>query len=249
MAGKYGSPDVFGYVDGYDLQLDGVQNLAIKQEALMNETHGVGDSDVEQTPTGVRRCTAVAEGAFWDTTLNHIHDAHVGSVPVTPQDAVRIMSMGFATEVIGQPFYGIEGAYSGEYEVLAEQNNLQKANVAFAISGTCEEGVILETATRTVDGDTQANSVDNGASSANGGTGYLQVVAHTGFTDAIIKIQDSTDDAVFVDLITFTTVTPAGAPEAERATVSGTVDRYLAVDVDVTGAGSITLFVGFVRNP
>ena len=38
-----------------------------------------------------------------------------------------------------------------------------------------------------------------------------------------------------------------GAPAKERATVAGTVDRYLSFDGDVTGSGSITVFCGCAR--
>lgn len=84
------------------------------------------------------------------------------------------------------------------------------------------------------------------SNSPNGAVGYLQVTAFSGFSQAVIKIRDSADDTTYADLIQFSTVTTA--PTAERATVAGTVDRYACVDGDVTGSGSITVFVGLCRN-
>lgn len=89
------------------------------------------------------------------------------------------------------------------------------------------------------------------ANSANGGAGYLQVTALDlgGYTDAVVKIRDSADNVTFADLITFTAVT--AAPDAERKTVTGTVDRYLATSLAFSGAGSnpsITYAVGFARG-
>jgi hypothetical protein len=84
------------------------------------------------------------------------------------------------------------------------------------------------------------------ANSANGGVGYLAVSACSGFTNFVGKIRDSADDSVYADLITFTD--NVSDPFAERLTVSGTVDRYLCFDGNVTGAGSITLLVGFART-
>jgi hypothetical protein len=84
------------------------------------------------------------------------------------------------------------------------------------------------------------------ANTVNGGAGYQQVSAFSGFTGFIGKIRSSADDVTYADLITFTNVT--AAPAAERKTVTGTVDRYLCFDGDVTGAGSITPFAGFARS-
>jgi len=84
------------------------------------------------------------------------------------------------------------------------------------------------------------------ANSSGGGAGYQQVTALSGFTGYVGKVRDSADDVTYADLVTFANVT--SAPAAEIATVSGTVDRYLAVDGNVTGTGSITVFIGFARR-
>jgi hypothetical protein len=84
------------------------------------------------------------------------------------------------------------------------------------------------------------------SNSRNGGAGYLEVSAYSGFTSVVVKIRSSPDDVTYADLITFTTVT--AAPAAERIAVAGTVDRYLCVTGTVTGSGSITPFVGFARG-
>jgi len=84
------------------------------------------------------------------------------------------------------------------------------------------------------------------SNSAGGGVGYLQVKAISGFTNFVAKVRDSADNTTFADLVTFTdSVTD---PHAERKAVAGTVDRYLAVDGNVTGTGSITSLVGFARS-
>lgn len=84
------------------------------------------------------------------------------------------------------------------------------------------------------------------ANSTGGGIGFQQVTAFSGFTGFVGKVRDSADDTTYADLVTFANVT--SAPSAEAVTVSGTVDRYLAVDGNVTGSGSITLFIGFARR-
>jgi len=85
------------------------------------------------------------------------------------------------------------------------------------------------------------------SNTSNGGAGYQMVSALSGFSGFVGKIRDSADDITYGDLLTFTNVT--AAPAAERLTnVADTVvDRYLSFNGDVTGAGSITVFVGFAR--
>jgi len=82
------------------------------------------------------------------------------------------------------------------------------------------------------------------SNSSNGGVGYLQVTAFSGFTGVIHKIMHSPDDVTYAALVIFTNVTAIGR---QRIEVAGNVDRYLSSSIDVTGAGSITPFMGFSR--
>jgi hypothetical protein len=81
--------------------------------------------------------------------------------------------------------------------------------------------------------------------SANGAAGYLMVKSMAGITSVTVKIRDSADNTTYADLITFTAAT--AAPAKERKTVTGQVDRFLCVDGDVTGTGSITPIVALAR--
>lgn len=83
------------------------------------------------------------------------------------------------------------------------------------------------------------------ADSNAGGVGYIQVSGYSGFTNVVAKIMDSPDDVTYATLITFTTITGI---TKERLTVAGVVDRYLCSNGVVSGAGSITIFMGFCRN-
>lgn len=83
------------------------------------------------------------------------------------------------------------------------------------------------------------------ASTVNGAVGFLQVTACTGFTNFVGKIRDSADNSTYADLVTF--ADNVVAPYAERVAVAGTVDRYLIIDGNVTGSGSITLLIGCAR--
>lgn len=90
---------------------------------------------------------------------------------------------------------------------------------------------------------TNGASVDNAASSANGGRANLHVTAATG-TGGTIKIQHSSDNSVWVDLVTFTASTAASC---QTSTVTGTVNRYLRCASTINSSSSVTFVTGFAR--
>ena len=243
--GKFGPASGICLVDGYNVLSNKITSLSEKATSEMTDTTGLGDSFYETSPIGRTTLEVVQEGAFFDTTANYSHAAFSGSLPSSPQSSARVMCVGFAGQTTGYPFVGFEGTYSNEYEVVAELGNLQKANVTYTMTGKRSAGVILQPlATKTADWNTQSSSVDNSASTSGGGEGFMQVTAATGFSAFVGTIQHSADDTTFAALINFTDLTSVGA---ERKTVSGTVNRYLAFAGNVTGSGSITVFAGFAR--
>ncbi|MFI7707607.1 hypothetical protein [Nonomuraea sp. NPDC049480] len=92
-----------------------------------------------------------------------------------------------------------------------------------------------------------STSVDNGASSANGGVASLHVTAASGTTPSLTaKVQHSVDNSVWVDLITFTAATAAGS---QRRTVTGTVNRYVRETHTISGTTpSFTYAAAFARR-
>ena len=91
------------------------------------------------------------------------------------------------------------------------------------------------------------SSVDNAASSANGGAAILHVPTNTVNGNTTIKVQHSANDASWADLISFTAV-GSSAKTSEIKAVSGTVNRYLRVTASTAGSsGSITFMVAAAR--
>lgn len=84
------------------------------------------------------------------------------------------------------------------------------------------------------------------SNSSNGASGYQEVTSMSGFTGYVGKLRDSPDDITYADLLTFANVT--AAPNAQRVTVAGVIDRYVSHDGDVTGSGSLTVFSGLARS-
>ncbi len=91
------------------------------------------------------------------------------------------------------------------------------------------------------------SSVDNSASSANGGAATLHIPANTVNGNTTIKVQHSANNSTWADLITFTNVAASTATSEIKA-VSGTVNRYLRATASTAGSsGSITFMIAFAR--
>jgi hypothetical protein len=245
--GKFGPASGLLMVDGYNMLSNKITGLTEKATSQLVETTGIGDTFYETAPTGITTVEVTQTGAFFDTTTNYSHDAFSGSVPTSPQATARVICLGFAGQTIGYPMVGYQGSWSQDYEVVAEQGNLQKANVTYAMTGTRSAGVILEKlVTKTDSWDTTSTPVDNSASSSAGGVGFIQCTAASGFSGFVGTVRHSSDDVTYSDLLSFTD--NVSAPFAERVSVSGTVNRYLSFTGIITGTGSITVFCGFSRS-
>ena len=101
-----------------------------------------------------------------------------------------------------------------------------------------EMGATSRTATLT------GASVDNGAESTGGAEGFLHITVSDGGTWSL-KIQDSTNDSDWTDLLTF--AADGSAIAAERKAVAGTVDQYTRVLFSRT-SGAITVACAIVRK-
>lgn len=240
--GTYGSASVaFILSGGYSLLGDSIE-LSDKIEALTDESMSLGDSWPEPSAVGVSRADLTQRGYFNDTALA------LNAALVEAQGTSRVFCYGVEGNTAGKHFTGYAGALEAQVERIATLGKLHRVNVSYRGNGAVEQGFIHQAlAAVTVDFDTtSAGYIDNAASSASGGSGYVQVSAYSGFTNVIVKLRHSTDHVSWSDLITFATIT--SAPTAERKTVAGTINRYTAVDVNVTGSGSITLMIGLARN-
>jgi hypothetical protein len=100
----------------------------------------------------------------------------------------------------------------------------------------------LAAVTTTFDG----TGVDETEASANGGVGHLHVTAFSG-TNGTFKIQHSTDNVTFADLISFVSVTAVGSQRIELA--AGTaVNRYVRAICSTDNFTSATIQISFARR-
>lgn len=243
---KWGSNAGFVLIDGYDLA--GVSTaLEDSVEAMTEDTMGIGDSWPEPSYVGLKQWSLTQDGYF-DDAAGSSNAALVGS-----HGAQRVASYGYEGNTVGKKFVAAAGAVQVDYRRVVARGELHKANAAYQGSGRVWEGVILHRLTaETANGNTEgADSVDNLASSANGGAWFLHIVALTlgGYTDLTVKLRHSADDITYADKDTATAVT--AAPAAQARTVTGTINQYAACSWAFTGAGSgpsATFFVGLARG-
>lgn len=171
-----------------------------------------------------------------------VHDELNSAVGTDNGLLVSVAPEGFA---VGKPAFLAAGDPTN-YDIAASVND----PVGFTVEAQPDDGVDWGVALHDLTAETataNGTSVDNTASSANGGVAILHVTAASGTTpSATIKVQHSTDNSVFTDLITMTAATAA---TSERKTATGTVNRYVRATWTISGTTpSFTFAVSFARR-
>lgn len=236
----FGAPNV-GFVLLGGRSLAGyMTEIQDSQEAVLEETTGLGDSDDSWAKVGVNKATVKLMGIYNSTDF------------VTAVEVATTQPLMYCLEgnTIGNEFTGIDGV-KGKLDRNAVRDQLHRIEIDFKAETAMDKGKVLADHVARTDATGVTTTVDNAASSANGAVGYLGVSILTlgGYTNIIVKIRDSTDDVSFADLIEFAAVT--AAPASERKTVTGTVNRYVHTSLTWTGSGSsetTTYAVGMRRN-
>jgi hypothetical protein len=102
----------------------------------------------------------------------------------------------------------------------------------------------------TFTGTTNGTTVDESASTSFGWAAHLHVKTYSGFTNLIVKIQDSADGAAWADLsgATFATLTGVGEQRLEAATSTAVVRQFVRAVLTTTGAGSFNAAVVLARR-
>lgn len=128
--------------------------------------------------------------------------------------------------------YGLSSSVSEAVGITAE----------FKPTSSIGGGVLLAPLTART-GTVNLTSVDNSASSTGGYRANIHVTAFSG-TSVVIKVQHSTDNSSWSDLVTFTSITAA---TSESSAATGTVNRYVRAIVASGTFTSVTACVTFAR--
>lgn len=227
------------YVNGYNLT-GSFRDAEIEGSKSLADSTTFGKSTREYL-AGVVDGMLSGEGLFEGSAndVDEVLQPILGSDPST-------WCVLFGGDTVGNRVAGLS-AIETRYSVKAPVADVVRLNVE-AHSKVGREGLVNHYPLAATTGDTNGTAVDGGAASTAGGVGYVQVTAFSGFSGVSVKIQDSADGSTdWQDILTFTNITAARAKE--RVAITGTVRRYTRAVIDVTGTGSITVFVAFGRKP
>ena len=210
------------YVEGNDLSGDAnaLDGAGYTQETL--DTTTLNEAAVSRIYG--RTDGSLSVNGFFDNASNKIHEtftSNSGKLPTA--DQVVLVPLGAS---VGDEMVGISTKES-EYNVSRSQGSAMTVSSTFSGNGMGGEfGEMLTAHDDTHASATDGTAVDNSASTSSGGSGYLQIMS-LGSGTVDIKIEDSSDNATWSDLVTFTSAGTSDVPKAERIEVSGTVDRYI----------------------
>lgn len=236
---RYGSKDVaFLLADGYELAPDLV-SLRVGVEAVTQEATGLMAAWPSHLAV-LRRASLETDG-YYDDRADGELAAFVGSEGIP-----RILCVGLNGNVIGRQLIGAAGAMRARVTRVASQGDLHRLRGEWTLTGEVDGRAVILHPHQAETANGQAAPVDNGASSAAGGAGYLQVSTASGTSPSLtVSIEHSADNLTYVALMTFAAATTRGA---QRLRVSGTVNRYVRAAWTVGGTSpSFTFAVGFER--
>jgi hypothetical protein len=139
--------------------------------------------------------------------------------------------------------YEISGAVADMVTISAE------AQASGTVGGF--DGGVLLAANQTVTATVANTGVDNAAASTNGGVAHLHVTTNTRNGAITVKVQHSSNNSTWADLLTFTATTSATTTSERIEVAAGTsVNRYVRANVSgfAGSSGSATITVGFARR-
>ena len=218
------------YANGYDLNTDVNALSGIGSTQTLLDVTPLSKSAAERI-IGLGDSTLTVNGWF-DNAAGMSHDAFKSIAG----DSEVIMTMGTSR---GDAACGMVADQSS-YNIDRSQGSAIATTVEFSTSDGAglNWGVVLTDGPEQTDSSaTNSTAVDNTSSSASGGIGLISVESIASGT-ATVKVQHSSDNVTFADLITFTGVT---ARTSEAISATGTVNRY--VRIQSSGTFSNLVFV------
>ena len=226
------------FIGGFDLTGDvGSVNDANITIGQLPQT-GLNKSAIERTRA--KRDGGISFASFFNDAAAQNHPVLTGLMGNRDQKIVIWAlsqtrgepALCFTSRVVSpyQRDHAADGAFTGTTTAVIDQD------------GVCEPTVLLTAPKDTHASASTSASVDGGASSANGASGYVSVLSIGSGTPTFI-LQDSANDSTFATLISFGA---QAVNTSERATVAGTVDRYTRPQT--TGTFTDAVFVMTIRR-
>ena len=207
------------YVEGNDLSGDA---NSLTGFGYSQENYDTTTLDLSAMSRIIGRVdSSVGVSAFFDSASTHISavaTANSGKLPAVDQDVLIALD-----SAIGSDCFAFVAKQS-DYNVSGSTGSPITVDVNYEVNGNLPDfGKMLTAFTDTHSSASSNASLDNSASSASGGTAYLQVFSLASGT-VVFKVEHSTNNASWSTLATFTGATGV---TAERVAITGTINRYV----------------------
>ncbi|MBN1535192.1 MAG: hypothetical protein JW908_00565 [Anaerolineales bacterium] len=232
------------YYAGYDLS--GLSNqFDFSVEFAEADTTGFlegAENSIPDEPKGSAALTV-----FLDPDTDKSHDALKTPGSYTDHHLCILLGQN-AAPTIGDPALAMV-CKQFSYNAKFARKSAVMADVAVNSAGELPDvnGIVL--ANTTITNTTTFSVVDHSESTEDGGAGYLQILTPASTDTYVIKIQHSSDNITYSDLITFTA---DGSARISERGESGdvTVNRYMRVLATRTGSAGddLKLCVVFARQ-
>ena len=234
-------------IDQHDMSpiLNSVNQSASADAA---EVTSFGQDDRAYIP-GLRTGTVSFEG-LGDFSSEEKDSAFDGELGSTDKSVISWFPNGFTAGNLG---YLASGCLTAR-GLNTPFDGAVSASVDYEVSGGIRQGNLLTSTATQATATTWASVNMGGTTHANGAVGHLHVLAATTSGSGVVArsalIQDSSNDSVWADLITFTDVAST-APQSsyERVSATGTVSNYVRARVDTQGSTAVSYIIALGRNP
>lgn len=230
------------YADEYDLS-PFFKSINISNSIGLDDTNTFGDLFKERDVPGLFESSAdfsgfydPATGASWARARTHLAGG-AALVTVVPEGAAVAGQVGALVE-LGK----------GQFSMTDVSLDVDKVT---PLAAKCDQddawdlGVLLHANTAET-GAANAAGVNETVATALGGVAHLHVTAWTG-TTAVLKVQDSVDNSVWTDLITFATVTGLTKERVELGAAAA-VKQYVRASVFSATITSMSFVMAFARR-
>lgn len=222
--------------------------------SYLNEVTAPITVDLAETTTlGKNDKTYIAGLADGTVSLSGMFDGSAGAIEPIVRAQLQaatgtVVTVGLGGTTVGSACRMLS-ARNTSMEISSPVGDVVALNTEIQADGGIDIGKILH-AMSSVTAGASDTSVDNAAASSNGGVAHLNVTVNTHDGDLVAKVQHSTDNSTWVDLVTFTTVaTTVTTSERVEVAAGTTVNRYLRCTYTMSGgSGAVTFVVAFARR-
>jgi hypothetical protein len=185
----------------------------------------------------------ISTSGLFDSTAGASDDVLTGLI-ADEDNTFTVLPSGVAA---GNPAVIANGQMTS-YEVSSPVGDVISISAEVQADGGLLHGVALTGLVNTGSASAATTGINNGSSTANGGLFNLHVTANSRDGAATLKVQHSSDNVSYVDLVTFTAVS-ASTTVGESITSTGTVNQYLRTLSTLAGAsGSVTYNISAARR-